>query len=60
MLKRKFEEKIDIWLKSNKVLLVDGARQVGKTYLIESFLNKNFKNYIYLNFSFKFRCRECF
>ncbi len=49
MLKRKFEEKLDIWLKSNKVLLVDGARQVGKTYLIESFLSKNFKNYIYLN-----------
>ena len=49
MLKRKFEDKLNLWLNSNKVMLVDGARQVGKTYLIENFLRSHFKNYIYIN-----------
>lgn len=31
-------------------LLVIGARQIGKTYIIKEFCNANYKNYIYLNF----------
>ncbi len=31
-------------------LLVRGARQVGKTYLINKFAQENFENYIYINF----------
>lgn len=34
---------------SRKALIITGARQVGKTYLINSFAEKNFKNYIQLN-----------
>lgn len=34
---------------NNKVLLVEGARQVGKTYLVKKFSNENYKNVIYIN-----------
>lgn len=34
---------------SNKVLLVEGARQVGKTYLVRKFAEENYKNVIYIN-----------
>ena len=34
---------------SNKVLLIDGARQVGKTYIIRHVGKKMFKNYIEIN-----------
>lgn len=36
--------------KKKKPLLLQGARQVGKTYLINEFGKKEYKNYIYLNF----------
>lgn len=35
----------------NKILCIDGARQVGKTYIIRELCKKNFKNFIELNMS---------
>lgn len=51
MLFRKIEASIEEHLMSgsNKILLVDGARQVGKTYIIRHTGQKLFKNYIELN-----------
>lgn len=51
MLYRKMETVIESHLKSNsqKILLVDGARQVGKTYLIRHVGNALFANYIEIN-----------
>ena len=51
MLYRKIESLIEDHLKSNskKILLIDGARQVGKTYIIRHVGNKLFENYIELN-----------
>lgn len=51
MLYRKIESLIDDHLKSNseRILLIDGARQVGKTYIIRYVGNKLFENYIELN-----------
>ena len=49
MLKRKFQTKLDEWKKGNKILLVDGSRQVGKTYLIEKYCSTNFQNVIEIN-----------
>ena len=34
---------------SGKVLEVEGARQVGKTYIISKFAKENYKNFIYIN-----------
>ena len=34
---------------TNKVLLVEGARQVGKTYLVKKFSQENYENVIYIN-----------
>lgn len=51
MLYRKIEAVIEAHLKSDskKILLVDGARQVGKTYIIRHVGQKLFENYIELN-----------
>lgn len=51
MLYRKIEVLIKKHLKSNskKILLVDGARQVGKTYIIRYIGQRLFKNFIELN-----------
>ena len=60
MLKRKFETKLSTWLGTNKILLVDGARQVGKTYLIEDFCKRNFENYIYINLALDMNAAKAF
>ena len=51
MLIRKIESLIEKHLKSNseKVLLIDGARQVGKTYIIRYVGQKLYKNFIEIN-----------
>lgn len=52
MLFRKIESYICDFLKSdsNKILVVDGARQIGKSYIIRSVGKRLFKNFIELNF----------
>ena len=51
MLYRKVESLIEEHLESDspKVLLIDGARQVGKTYIIRHVGKKLFENYIEIN-----------
>lgn len=51
MLYRKIEALIEEHLKSGsqKIMLVDGARQVGKTYIIRHVGQKLFSNYIEIN-----------
>ena len=41
-------------------LLIKGARQVGKTYIIDKFCKENYKNYIYINFFEKNNYKEIF
>lgn len=52
MLYRKIDKYIEDYLKSdsNKILVIDGARQVGKTYSISHVGKKLFPNYIEINF----------
>lgn len=51
MLFRKIEAQIEDHLKSDSraIMLIDGARQVGKTYIIRHVGQKLFENYIELN-----------
>ena len=50
-LKRDIYESLLEWKRnhSGKVLEVQGARQVGKTYIISKFARENYKNCIYIN-----------
>ena len=52
MLYRKIESFIRDHLKSknNKILLIEGARQIGKTYIIRKVSKELFENYIEVNF----------
>ena len=53
-MKRKIEEKLKDWKqKSNgkTALLIDGARRVGKSYIVEEFARKNYKSYILIDFN---------
>lgn len=52
MLERKIEKKLLEW-KNNPdkmCLVVKGARQVGKTYIIDKFARENYEFYVYINF----------
>lgn len=50
MLHRKIEEKIIDWIKnSKKAMLIDGARQVGKTFIIRKVLEDEGCDYIEFN-----------
>lgn len=51
MLKRKFADYIETFLctEPNKILLVNGARQVGKSYIIRYVGKKLFKNFVEIN-----------
>ena len=53
MLYRKIQPYIESYLKSdsNKVLIIDGARQIGKTFIIRHVGQQLFENYIELNFA---------
>lgn len=50
-MKRKIEEDLIKWKnnKNRKPLIINGARQVGKTYIIRSFGERFYKNVVYIN-----------
>ena len=50
-LKRDIYEKLVDWKKrdSGLVLELEGARQVGKTYILNKFASENYQNYFYMN-----------
>lgn len=51
LLKRKIYDRLLFWKENHEseCLLVNGARQIGKTYIIDLFGKENYKSYIYLN-----------
>ena len=50
MLLRKIEKNITDWIENDKkALLIEGARQVGKTFIIRKCLNEKHKNFIEFN-----------
>ena len=51
MFKRKIETTINEYLDSDKetILIIEGARQIGKTYIINKLAKAKFKNYIEIN-----------
>ena len=51
-MKRKIENTLLKWKNSDTVLplMLIGARQTGKTYIVEKFCNENFENTVQLNF----------
>ena len=47
---RKIEDQLNKWKNNYKMpLMLVGARQTGKTYILEEFCKNNFNNYIYIN-----------
>ena len=62
MLKREISKKIKEYLNNSnkKALLVDGARQVGKTYIIRAILNELNADFIEINFIENKNAKELF
>lgn len=52
MLKRKITDKLIAWKnsKSDKCLIISGARQVGKTFIVRAFGSEEYSSFIELNF----------
>lgn len=51
MLYRSAIEKLEEWKESEnkKALLLTGARQIGKTFLIREFAKKHYENFLEIN-----------
>lgn len=62
MLKRKATKDIKKWVESKdrKCLVVQGARQTGKTYIIERFAEDNYEEYVEINFKQMPSARDIF
>ena len=61
-LKRKFYDYLLSWKaeKSRQCLLVNGARQIGKTFIIEKFGRENYESFIEINFALEPECKAIF
>ncbi len=62
MLNRKIDKKLESFFKNDRhaALLVDGARQVGKTFSIEDFGRRNYDSLVKLDFVKSARARSVF
>ncbi|MBR3002910.1 MAG: ATP-binding protein [Clostridia bacterium] len=62
MLKRKITKILEEWKKeeNKQCLLIRGARQVGKTFIIEQFCKENYESYIYINFDLSPTLKDIF
>lgn len=61
-MKRDIEKQLLIWKnqKERYPLIIRGARQVGKSYLVETFAKDNFHDIVVVNFEFQPQLKECF
>lgn len=61
-MQRKIEKKLLEWKTSNKrmPLILNGARQVGKTYSLKHFGSQYYQNVVHINLEADFRAREVF
>ncbi len=61
-MKRLIEAKLIEWKESKQrsPLILRGARQVGKTYLVEAFAKQHFRNIVSINFEKKPEYASCF
>ena len=61
-LKRTFYDYLVRWKgeKNHQCLLVNGARQIGKTYIIEKFGRENYESFIEINFALEPECKAIF
>lgn len=53
-MKRKVYEKLEQWKQNSKgktAILIDGARRVGKSYIVDKFAKENYKSYIVIDFN---------
>lgn len=58
---RKIEEELKKWQDDyNMPLMLVGARQIGKTYILEKFCKENYTNYTYINLDKEENIREIF
>ena len=61
MYREKLKE-LELWKNSNdrKPLIIRGARQVGKTWIMQEFGNKNYEKVAYINFDGNERMERLF
>ena len=53
-MKRKIYDKLTKWKQESNgevALLIDGARRIGKSYIVEQFAKENYKSYILIDFN---------
>ena len=62
--KRKIIKEFDLWKQSlqtkRKALVVKGLRQIGKSYIVESFAKNNYESVIKIDFKKERYMKACF
>ena len=59
-MKRDVEKELLSWKAKDSAFIVAGARQVGKSYIVEEFGKKAFENVVVVNFEFRPELKKCF
>ncbi len=61
-MERKIEQELILWKNSTtrQPLVLHGARQVGKTFIVKKFANEHYNNFVYLNFESNSRLQAVF
>jgi predicted AAA+ superfamily ATPase len=61
-MERKIEQELILWKNSTsrQPLVLHGARQVGKTFIVKKFANEHYNNFVYLNFEANSRLQAVF
>jgi predicted AAA+ superfamily ATPase len=61
-MERKIEQELILWKNSTsrQPLVLHGARQVGKTFIVKKFANEHYNNFVYLNFESNSRLKAVF
>ncbi len=65
MFNRKIYKQLKEWKTNNienhkKALLLKGARQVGKSYIVEKFAHNEYENVVFVNFMYQKKFYRCF
>ncbi|OZG61924.1 ATP/GTP-binding protein [Bifidobacterium lemurum] len=62
VLKRKIMDRLIRWKNDpdRRCLLLQGARQVGKTYIVDQFAREQYEHYVSINFEYDARYRDLF
>ena len=62
MFNRKIEKILNEYYENplNQIVIIDGLRQIEKTFIVKKFANENYNNVVYINFKVDLNMKKAF